>query len=691
MASRPEPAKRADVEDFVDLRAAIERAVPLVSASYLTMLSLGLYLALTVGATTDAQLLRGSSLTLPIISVSLPIIGAYVVAPWLFVLVYLNFMFQLSSLASLCSAYESHPQAHIRKHDRALLPSILLTQSLKPVDGNRVVVVLLQLIYRATIFVLPIAFLLFTQVRFLPFHDLWITAAHQVAVLAALALMWAFWHGRIRLRANATRPGRLLQQLAVPAVVTLSVLYVAIFDAVVPRESESTSFAGEFAAEENYMLVEVATWLPSGPSLGFCARSHHLIDCVFRRYLDLRNERLAAEPPAPALLAAYLQGHGDQTQAWSDRAWLEQATPIDLSDRDLRFAVFHNAWMVKANLSGADLRGANLVGANLRQANLSNANLEGQNLSKARLQDADLSGARIRGSDLRGAELVGAKLERTLLSGADMSGAVMLGAILRRAQLQGAYLDFANLQGADLRLASLIAASVYGAQLQGADFRSAYLSAAEVTRGDLRGARLDSTLYGADFSGADLKGVNGTNLESSASNLTVAAFDGWGALEAKIKQVVPEFRIVRFDNAMRDDTARERALARLQRAAKAAKAGRGSGDAQSGQAKPMPSSAAGAGVRADASANRAQQSAFLAALPCAVARAATETADERRAAETIFANLARMYVFERIDEDEDREAAPGMAAALLDSAEVCPLLKDVTRSQLQKLKSAARR
>ena len=167
MASRPEPAKRADVEDFVDLRAAIERAVPLVSASYLTMLSLGLYLALTVGATTDAQLLRGSSLTLPIISVSLPIIGAYVVAPWLFVLVYLNFMFQLSSLASLCSAYESHPQAHIRKHDRALLPSILLTQSLKPVDGNRVVVVLLQLIYRATIFVLPIAFLLFLLAAFI--------------------------------------------------------------------------------------------------------------------------------------------------------------------------------------------------------------------------------------------------------------------------------------------------------------------------------------------------------------------------------------------------------------------------------------------------------------------------------------------------------------------------------------------
>ena len=45
-------------------------------------------------------------------------------------------------------------------------------------------------------------------------------------------------------------------------------------------------------------------------------------------------------------------------------------------------------WLVKADLSEADLRGANLSGANLHRANLSGANLRWADLSGADLNEA---------------------------------------------------------------------------------------------------------------------------------------------------------------------------------------------------------------------------------------------------------------------------------------------------------------
>jgi len=103
---------------------------------------------------------------------------------------------------------------------------------------------------------------------------------------------------------------------------------------------------------------------------------------------------------------------------------------------------------VKANLSGADLRGANLIGADLRDADLRGASLSG----------ADLSGASLRGADLRDASLIGASLSGADLRGASLIGASLSGASLRDADLSGASLIGASLSGADIRGASLIGA-----------------------------------------------------------------------------------------------------------------------------------------------------------------------------------------------------------------------------------------
>ena len=82
----------------------------------------------------------------------------------------------------------------------------------------------------------------------------------------------------------------------------------------------------------------------------------------------------------------------------------------DLSGADLRGANLYGANLIRADLSGADLYEADLSGADLREANLSGADLYEADLSGADLREANLRGADLRGADLRGADLRGANL-----------------------------------------------------------------------------------------------------------------------------------------------------------------------------------------------------------------------------------------------------------------------------------------
>ena len=124
---------------------------------------------------------------------------------------------------------------------------------------------------------------------------------------------------------------------------------------------------------------------------------------------------------------------------------------------DIREAV------LKARVSGADLRMANLFGADLYGANLFGADLRMANLFGANLSGADLRMANLSGADLRMANLSGANLY-----GADLRMATLFGADLRMANLFGANLSGADLSGADLSGADLYGANLYGADRYGA-------------------------------------------------------------------------------------------------------------------------------------------------------------------------------------------------------------------------------
>jgi uncharacterized protein YjbI with pentapeptide repeats len=113
--------------------------------------------------------------------------------------------------------------------------------------------------------------------------------------------------------------------------------------------------------------------------------------------------------PANAITAPELRGQ---------RA-LQDLNP-DMHGRNLQQQEFLKASMVGFNLSDTDLRGAVFNGSDLQQTNLSGADLEDAVAFATRFENSDLSGAVLRNAMLMQSHFKGAVIE-----GADFTDAVL--------------------------------------------------------------------------------------------------------------------------------------------------------------------------------------------------------------------------------------------------------------------------
>ena len=95
---------------------------------------------------------------------------------------------------------------------------------------------------------------------------------------------------------------------------------------------------------------------------------------------------------------------------------------IDLSNHNLQFIDFTDAWLEQVNFSGCDLTGADFTGAVLARANFTGANLNGANFSKANLGKASFLNA----------DLAFAKLDGAIVNDTDFTGASLIHADLMK-------------------------------------------------------------------------------------------------------------------------------------------------------------------------------------------------------------------------------------------------------------------
>ncbi|MCS7085664.1 MAG: pentapeptide repeat-containing protein, partial [Bacteroidia bacterium] len=108
---------------------------------------------------------------------------------------------------------------------------------------------------------------------------------------------------------------------------------------------------------------------------------------------------------------------------------------IDLSGEDLS-----GAYLVHAELGGANLANVRMSEANLLFADLSQSVADGADFRSAALFRADFSYASLKSADFRNANLVQANFSYADLTDADLTGAAIFGAEFRGARAKGALL-----------------------------------------------------------------------------------------------------------------------------------------------------------------------------------------------------------------------------------------------------------
>ena len=504
------------------LLGVVNDTARVVGTRFVTFLTVGLYIAITVAATTDEMLVKGSLVTLPLLNAQIPItgwFGFYIVAPWLMVALHLDLFLQLSLLGAKLSSFNAAAAElgeEQRRHFRERMSSFYYVQFLAGEAGSRLLRPLSGLMLYGGVIVFPLTLLCWMQARFLALHNPSVTWGHRLTIIGDVIVILVFLSRplsardtlRFRHDSAVRAPPRALPSATILTLATCAAAFVFCIVAGIPdqRPTKGSWFGGWLASWFEY------------------------------RNLDLHERVLTADKLSADLINALDKGPVPQR---------EQALDMIsrfgfFQGRDLRYANLFKAVLPKLDLRGetqlqganlgwtqmqevmlqsANLQGAILVGAQLQGGILERARLRNADLALADLQDAKLSHADLTGASLREAHLEGADLSDAVLREARLAGAQLQGAILRRTQLQGADLSGANLEGADLSEAQLEGASFRAARLKGAAMRGAAVGGADFTDANLELTDLqyrpDVSVYLAELACADTYVARGLSAQAS--------------------------------------------------------------------------------------------------------------------------------------------------------------------------------
>ena len=537
------------------LLGAVNDAAAAVSSRFVTFVSVGAYVAVTVAATTHEMLLRASSVvTLPLLNAQIPIIGPfgfYSIAPWLIVLLHSDLLLQLSILSNELDRFDqeatklpAEQQSLLRQRVANFYYVLYLTGQ----APSRFLHLLSGFITWVTTVVLPLGLLLWIQIRFLPFHSPFDTWLHRAALmtdemLIVLILMPHLWPRWRKAAEHGGAAGILRRVASVPALILAAcatTVFVSLFVAVIPDDE--------------------------GGHVGWFAQS-----------MQLRERVLTANALTPEDINELRDSPPDRL-----KIILSKITPYHaLQGRDFRYADLYNAVLPKLDLRAVRppgeveplpedcearrgcvdppecvdtslertrLAGANFGWASMQQAMFDDAILDDADLSWAKVQYGSFARAQMNGANLSSARMTAARFDGTKLCGttlaeAEMQNTSFVRAHLRGASLRGANLASANFEGADLRGADLSLANLAGAVLRSAKLEGAVL----------RGAKMDGTVMdGAVIEKTDLSSKGGAADPTAIDFLVGLACDDEATAHGIVHQAL--------DSPARDRAALSRAL-----------------------------------------------------------------------------------------------------------------------------------
>jgi hypothetical protein len=195
-----------DPKDVGELQKALNDAAGKASVLWTTFVVFQLYLAIAFGSVTHLNLFLETPIKLPLLNVDLPLVGFFVVAPAVLVILHFYIFLQLAGLVSSAKDYNTllavdAPVASDRQYIRRRLDVFPNLQFLAGPRDRRTGFngFSLRLIAWITLIATPVLILLQGQVTFLPYHQWWTVWLQRIWLLIDLAAIWYFW---VRLRSD---------------------------------------------------------------------------------------------------------------------------------------------------------------------------------------------------------------------------------------------------------------------------------------------------------------------------------------------------------------------------------------------------------------------------------------------------------------------------------------------------------
>src|SRR5512143_370162 len=444
-----------EVKGFLDEANATSDPARTAWLAFLLLLT---YVVVTLASISHKDLLLNSPVKLPIINADIPLVGFFQYAPAMLLLVYLSLLVQHVIVARKYRRFTDaivplERETGVENPARERVHAYAFSQILAGPRPHRITKLMMQLIVYVTFALLPIATLLYFQIKFLPYHEVWITYWHRFAVILGFAMLILLtpimqhappkrkWDLRLGPQAESWEAsGRqiLMILLLLPVVLGFSWLLATVPDEWIDRRlgfvaptSAAIGSSGEAKLLNPIVRRLVYDRLPDDGSKGWWRRF-----LLSYRVLIVEDTDLGAAAPANLVLR-----ERNFRYALLNRSDLHRA---DLTWADLRAAQMWRT-VVGGKLNDTQLQGAVLKEAELQGAQLASASLQGADLSSAAIQGAILSYARLQGANLRGAQLQGADLRFAQLEGADLDGAALLDADLEGAELRGAVVSGAEI------------------------------------------------------------------------------------------------------------------------------------------------------------------------------------------------------------------------------------------------------
>lgn len=377
-----------DISKFEAGLKVVEDASRNARKLFFAMLSACAYALLTIATTTDVLLMTNSrSSPLPIIRTEIPIVWFYIATPLILLCLYFYFHLYMQRLwEGLAELPAIFPDG--RPLDKKAYPWLmigLVRAHVFNLREERPPLSHLQewiSIFLAWIF-MPATIICF-WLRYLPRQD-WFGTGFHIALLVV-----AVWAGVLFYRLAVGTLGMDENELSLwkkplKKITTYRRGVLAVGIGMMGVLLSLGTINGVRSRE--FRFNDVRIWVP-----------YVFEQFGFSPFVNFREKEVSTKP-----------------SNWLGK--LEDIKGAPLRGKSLRYINAYRAFLVNADLQGANLQNADLREAKLQGAFLGKANLQKADLSYANLQKADLSGAKLQGADLSGAKLQGANL-----SGADLRG-----------------------------------------------------------------------------------------------------------------------------------------------------------------------------------------------------------------------------------------------------------------------------